>query len=188
MNKDKKLEQIRKNIEKTTDGMGMGIDSGIVDSVLYLNALGINTSQSCEGHIGWGLPGPWIDVRPNSKKFRFNQKQSTKLMDKAMEDEKKGVSQKIIDKIFIKRRKYAKIVDGYVFREYKKVLELLKLFYENRKTTFEVRLILANGRIQSQGLEVSTLENKKIQKENLIKYQKEMLDFTEFLKLRYFGK
>jgi hypothetical protein len=42
------------------------IDPGIKELVVYLNALGITTSMSCEGHYdGSGLPAPWVSYQAN---------------------------------------------------------------------------------------------------------------------------
>jgi hypothetical protein len=49
---------------KVTDKLGMEIDPGILDTVVVFNILGLTTRASCEGHIGWGLPFPWIDLEP----------------------------------------------------------------------------------------------------------------------------
>lgn len=39
------------------------LDRGIKNLVLALNARGIPTSGSCEGHVDHGSPAPWIKVR-----------------------------------------------------------------------------------------------------------------------------
>lgn len=45
---------------RVTDKLGKEIDPGILETVAALNVLGIATVQSCEGHVGWGVPYPWI--------------------------------------------------------------------------------------------------------------------------------
>lgn len=44
-----------------TDQMGQRIDAGILAPVVGLNLLGFRTSASCEGHLNWGCPYPWIE-------------------------------------------------------------------------------------------------------------------------------
>ena len=44
------------------DRLGKPIDPGIFALVVALNMAGIPTSQSCEGHLGWGLPYPWVMI------------------------------------------------------------------------------------------------------------------------------
>lgn len=51
-----------KEIEVLTDGLGMGLDKGVKDTVVALQLNGFNTSQSCEGHIGRGCGSPWVDI------------------------------------------------------------------------------------------------------------------------------
>lgn len=55
---------------KVTDKLGKPIDQGIFELVVCLNLLEIPTRQSCEGHLGWGLPYPWVDIEPE-KEIRF---------------------------------------------------------------------------------------------------------------------
>src|SRR5690242_7631903 len=60
---------------RVTDKLGKKIDPGILETVVAFNLLGIVTLQSCEGHIGWGVPYPWIsieaDMRQKSLLYRY---------------------------------------------------------------------------------------------------------------------
>ena len=47
------------------DSRGCAIDGGIRETVIALNLLGLPTCQSCEGHLDYGLPYPWIDIETN---------------------------------------------------------------------------------------------------------------------------
>jgi hypothetical protein len=52
-------------VEKFTrvvDGLGKEIDAGILETVVALNMHGIATRASCEGHLNWGVPHPWIEI------------------------------------------------------------------------------------------------------------------------------
>lgn len=55
-----------KTILETKDRLGRPVDPGVSTSVKNLlragYALGITTTQSCEGHIDWGHPYPWVDM------------------------------------------------------------------------------------------------------------------------------
>jgi hypothetical protein len=56
------------------DKLGKKIDGGIFETVVTLNLLGILTTQSCEGHINWGLPYPWISVdKTSDPRYRLYQ-------------------------------------------------------------------------------------------------------------------
>gem|GEM_PF-757899 len=53
----------QKEIDNLTDGLGLGLDDNIKDTVIALQVNGFNTRQSCEGHIGWGCGAPWVDIQ-----------------------------------------------------------------------------------------------------------------------------
>jgi hypothetical protein len=60
---------------RITDKLGKTIDPGILETVVVFNLLGMTTLQSCEGHIGWGVPYPWIcieaDLQQKSLLYRY---------------------------------------------------------------------------------------------------------------------
>lgn len=56
-------DELTEIFSHVTDRIGRSIDKGIFDTVVALNALGIATSASCEGHLDHGLPYPWVDVK-----------------------------------------------------------------------------------------------------------------------------
>src|SRR5689334_14553390 len=60
--KQQEWEQIAARFYTATDKIGMRIDSGILETVIALNVLGIETSASCEGHLDHGVGAPWIDI------------------------------------------------------------------------------------------------------------------------------
>lgn len=60
--KEKKWQNATAEINKITDALGKGIDEGVKETVIALNVLGINTTQSCEGHLDWGISAPWVDI------------------------------------------------------------------------------------------------------------------------------
>ncbi len=55
----KKAETVTRRL---ADRLGLGIDAGIFNSVVALRAQGFNTTASCEGHLQWGEPAPWIEI------------------------------------------------------------------------------------------------------------------------------
>src|SRR5690606_16622376 len=63
---------IREEVESIVDAIGKPIDKGIFETVVYLNALGIPTTQSCEGHADSGRPWPWVRIgADNEPRERF---------------------------------------------------------------------------------------------------------------------
>lgn len=70
--REEKLALAREALAGVGDALGKGIDSGIIEHVAILNAVGFNTSGSCEGHADWGYPFPWIDIEAEGRpQFRF---------------------------------------------------------------------------------------------------------------------
>ena len=60
--KDDGLQRARAEVDELADRLGLAIDPEIKETVVALKASGLNTTQSCEGHSGPGLPWPWVDV------------------------------------------------------------------------------------------------------------------------------
>jgi len=61
-----------REIEAVTDRLGFPIEPGIKDVVVGLNLLGLNTTQSCEGHPDRGMGAPWVEVAaPDEPVWRF---------------------------------------------------------------------------------------------------------------------
>lgn len=54
------------NIDKITDGLGKPIDPLIKKSVTRFNVAGFETVGSCEGHLAWASPAPYVDIRYSS--------------------------------------------------------------------------------------------------------------------------
>jgi hypothetical protein len=70
-----KWEEVREEIKNAADAEGHRIDEGIKEPIIALNALEINTVQSCEGHDGFtesGKSAPWIRISaPNQPEEKF---------------------------------------------------------------------------------------------------------------------
>lgn len=54
-----KLDELR----GVTDGLGLGLDEPIVETVAALQLNGFSTRQSCGGHLDWGRGVPWVDLK-----------------------------------------------------------------------------------------------------------------------------
>ena len=194
MNKDVNLNRVRQYVDKITDGLNLKIDDGIKETVVFLNALGINTTMSCEGHLKWAFGGPWIDIGPKeTRKFLSLTKRLQDIRKKLrIEERKKKPNKKVTDKLDNEHYKLRKIEDRYIRKESKKVFILLEKFYKNRKVDFDEMIILNSvgwgTRIMSQGTELQVLNDQKTREMNLKRYKGEMNLFTEFLKKEYFGK
>ncbi|MFN8607526.1 MAG: hypothetical protein U0931_08340 [Vulcanimicrobiota bacterium] len=59
----RKLEELK----STADGLGLGLDEPIVDTVAALQLNGFNTRQSCGGHLDHGCSVPWVDIQAENR-------------------------------------------------------------------------------------------------------------------------
>jgi hypothetical protein len=62
---ERELQWLAKQVELggVADGLGLGLDEPIVDTVAALQVNGLPTRQSCGGHIDWGCGAPWVDIQ-----------------------------------------------------------------------------------------------------------------------------
>lgn len=67
-------DETAKHYRRVVDKLGKKIDEGIFDTVVALNMLGVVTRASCEGHLDWGVPHPWVDIEAEiGTKYRLHQ-------------------------------------------------------------------------------------------------------------------
>ncbi|MBZ1348780.1 MAG: hypothetical protein KY053_00895 [Candidatus Liptonbacteria bacterium] len=157
-------------VNEITNSLGKGVDEKIKESVATFLIHEFTTSGSCEGHLTekgedkHGLPYPWIEVyAPEPDGWK--------------ESEKKQKAWTIEN-----------------LKQQQKMMSFLEQFYKDRETPFDARLTFdkvgAYGwfRVQNFGGEMWSMLILKEQKQKLELYRKEMRDFTEFLKDKYFPK
>ncbi|MBL8031995.1 MAG: hypothetical protein JNK33_06785 [Candidatus Doudnabacteria bacterium] len=169
-----KLKKAERWAATITDGLGKPIDAGIFETVSALCALNIHTTGSCEGHVGWGIASPWVDILSPA---------GVQVQDKIMAFRRKTKDKGDIPDHLVRLRD-AVISANFSYAE--KVLRLLEQFYRGRKTSYECRIIAeyrfdGGARLMCQGAEPNTHRSKTIKQANLKKYQKEFKDFTTFL-------
>ncbi len=165
---EKKLQDIREVIEKTTDAIEHPIEAGIKDSVILLSAFGLRTSQSCGGHPDEPRSeeraparAPWVEIYPKEPD----------------------------QEAWYENEELRKEVEAESLGYRTKALNLFAEFYQDRAVPNEVRLGLSpiayGFRIQSNGLDSleSLPDQQQTEKGQL--YKKEMEDFTEFLKKKF---
>ena len=165
-------ERQRAEVDKIADRLGLGIDEKIKKAVTAFRVYEFPTDGSCEGHAvgdGHGLPFPWIDIdSPEPKGLR-----------KATGEEKEEKE---------------RMMTMENLRQQQKMIALLEEFYRDRETPFEARLafdsrgIFGGFRVQSFGAEVMKLLTPEEQIQKLELYRKELNDFSDFLKIKYFSK
>lgn len=160
---------------RTVDGLGMHIDKKVLETVTSLWVHSFSTTASCEGHLDWGVKAPWIHIgnQPSNQDLK-------PIRGKSM----------LIADIFKKYPKLAQIRDKNLISQ-RKLLNLLTKFYSNQNTREDTRLILTHfgiygvTRLTNQGVEIQEINSKHTQKSKLAIYQKEMQDFSKFLKNKY---
>jgi hypothetical protein len=173
--KQRRWDEIAARLERVVDGIGKPIDQGIKEGVLGLNALGINTTGSCEGHPDWGTYAPYIDIEGEGVEDLDRQL-------RALEDKPENYSQG--KQIFaeIERRN---------LEERKKLQVLLDAFYRGRATT-PLRQLFAKkqgwerSRLESHSADSQKTEPEEIRNQRLLEYQGEMRAFVDFLREKYF--
>lgn len=174
--KERAWKQQEQEVNQLVDGLGKRIDAGIKEGVIALRVLGFHTAASCEGHIGRGLPGPWIDVGDIPDDIRRLFLKTRREPTKSNEREKALIQEAIQEAI----------------REKARLVELLTEFYDDRKVPYDQQLILLHpigdtSRVISQGTEVYRAYDLTVQAERMKRYQEEMKAFTEFAKNKFFS-
>ncbi len=161
-------------LHQVTDALGNPIDEGIFETVVALNVVGIPTTQSCEGHLGYGLPYPWVDIAsvvyikdflPQLKRREYDSLTLTELKEEAI------------------RRNHAVA---------QRAMRYLSDFYEHRPVPDDRRIGLNSlggyeakrlcSRCSNLNLDLASQEEiaRKLQE-----YQEEMQAFTRYLKLEH---
>lgn len=187
--KESKLNELRSRLERTVDGLGMRIDSGIFETNLYLNALDIKTRQSCEGHIDHGLPYPWVDITVASEstdEYKQYQKECRDFGDTPDIENNKRVKE-FYDVQFQKYKDILEKVKHEKEETRKQIEDMLLEFQKENPETLKYRL---SKRLRLLPLDVPELYayewGKKLssdeREEMLNKSQDSMKRFTEYLK------
>ena len=165
------LNKRQKAIEKLQkEGVFDEIDAGILDVVIALNSLGVNTKASCEGHLDWGCANPWIDI--DCLKDTSNlEEQAQRFFD----TEQFADYWKIIEEASIPHLK-----------EREKLFNLLEEFYKNRPVSYGAQLHVWDfgnniSRLESIDISLQPIRSKKLRQEKLKQYQAEMSAFGKFL-------
>ncbi len=207
--KEKHLEEIRSGLEKVTDAVGKPIDEGIKETIAVFNAIELPTYQPCEGHenTAEGRPYPWVAIADGSEPEeryigereafeKAAQDYNVSLDDLVKKFEPNDVWNKVMDEVMprgetLEYREWTE--KNQAFYEY--AGKLLDKFYKEHTVDADMQLI----RVLGAGNEFEVHSEQPIdfdelseaEKQNVIAKlparQKEMADFTEFLKNYYFS-
>ncbi len=162
--KELKWQKTELEVEKIVDSLGHKIDKNIKETVVALKVYGFPTRASCEGHLDWGEPFPWVGIRtPEPEGWKESEEKKEKWRKENL-------------------------------KQQKRMMELLDEFYKNKEVPFDARLTLRNIGgfggfcIQSLGAEVIAILPPEEQKDKLELYHKQMNEFTSFLRNKYFSE
>lgn len=181
------IEQLKQQLKLTVDRLGMNIDEGIFETVLYLNAHGLNTTASCEGHLDRGLAFPWVEF--SSKEAESAQEkfyELSKQRDLLLKENNNNYESSEINEKSEEMWKQQADADSLNREIAENLIDLLNKFYKDKQQDIDSRLIITSigsaFRLLSQGgiFQKGRIED---QRENFLKnYKNEMKEFTEFLK------
>lgn len=212
----KKWDKIENEIENSADSLGLGIDEGIKNPIIALNAFEINTDQSCEGHLASGESAPWIRIEaPNEPEERFiNQTETFKKVaekyNMPLEEMKKSHNSDVYWEVIKECSENEETKDYQKWREKSEKLlyvtkEILDDFYKNRQVSDNIKIkidtesaddmaegsfIIFNGGEDYRyinDVKLSEEERKSLEK-RLSEYREEMQAFAEFLKNKFFSE
>lgn len=191
--KDQRWHEISENVDTIIDGKGLHVDKGIKPVVIAIKANNLGTTGSCEGHIEWGYPHPWVDVE---SVFSEAMNRGDHFHDLANKRRNKTISQKELEE-------YEAICERIITENEivsQKISKLLGEFYLTGNVPKKDRLC-----IREQGWSRSRLEPAEIPEEltigspegealrariikdgSLNRYKREMDRFAEFLGRKYY--
>jgi hypothetical protein len=187
-NRNAVWQRTEARVNEYRDGLGKRVDEGIKPAVTALNALGFETSGSCEGHMDRASAAPWVDVTVQGTDAKFEAAYDAfELADQAME---KGLPELTQTALFKRAHTLRREAEEPIAREAVKILPLLEEFYRGRETPYAARIILnimgSRFRLESQGAAVQPIYTQEEKQKNLDLYHHEMTDFSHFLKDRFF--
>jgi hypothetical protein len=165
-----------------TDALGRPIDPGIFETVVALTVVGFHTTMSCEGHLDHGIAAPWVDIEP--KEAEALRRQISAVQRQSTQEIPSSGSRPLEDaaKVFSDQLKADQM------QTCKDLMLYLAHFYEGRSVPYDQVLIASSKgkagrfRLESLGMGLQALHPLEIRADNLQRYQKEMRDFTAFLK------
>lgn len=175
-----KEQQWQKAIDKIHqlergDPHGLNIDQKIKGTVIGLNAFGINTIMSCEGHADHGSGYPYIKISANEA-FQYDREanEAYVLQRHADYERLREASKKVNGELLIK-------LQGY-----------LNEFYSSREASPDIKLVaelMSHGPIylRNQGFDTQEDATSNEKSANLGRFQEEMEMFGKFLETKFFS-
>ncbi len=190
MEKQQHWQRAIDQYQRIVDGQRMPIDTGILETVVALNLLGLKTVASCEGHLSWGRGAPWVHIRADDTQ-REDALVVLRRREIQQQIETQSLSKDETNRLYADFHQLEKQAEIKHVLLRQKLLEALALFYEDRQVPYDQRLSIQDlgviSRLESQGVSVLPGCVPEVKQQKLIAYQEEMRAFTVFLKCLYFG-
>ena len=193
LQKRKQWEDIAARFVRVIDGLGTKIDPGILETVIALNALGIETSASCEGHLDHGTGAPWIDIEVlSASEQSIHVAEMFTQANKAFEEQ--TLPEDAIDALFAEAHREQDRIKVIHLEQCKILMSYLAAFYAVRRIPYDRQLAMhprdMSGRVrmESHGADFQSVAPLEMRAQKLAEYQEEMQAFTEFLKQIYFDE
>src|SRR5581483_10722391 len=178
INKAQRRHEVREQVARLTDALGMPIDDGIFETVVLLNVLGIHTMASCAGHLDHGQAAPWVDIgdpeaRPLARVAMLKMQEIDQARNCGASAEESQIRQGAAAQARLAVKRLHLI-------ERAKLLRVLDLFYQQHEAPADRRLIInpkewtGIGRLESQGADFQTVAPPDERATKLTEYQEEM--------------
>jgi len=187
LSKSQAWDNLCKHFDRVVDGIGVCIDSGIMDVVVGLNAVGVNTEASCEGHLDHGHAYPWILISaPHTDDLEEELRQARLRIWQTPESER--------EQAFDTYQEIEQRLKPLHMQEWDKVIDLLDSFYKHHTVTYDSRLMVSDSLgsgsffLQSQGATRQETRGTKERTPKLKEYQQEAQTFAAFLKRLFLGE
>jgi len=169
-----------------TDKLGKPIDAGIFDTVIALNLFNIHTTQSCEGHLDYGIAAPWVEIQsPETDELSSLRTSAHKLADTIETLEYEDRPDEELAPLYQEIQRLDREVRRPQLEELQKVMRLLTEFYQNKQVPYDRLLTIRGNRIEAQGAPFQAIIAPEERNQKLLAYQAEMKAFTTFLKNKY---
>jgi hypothetical protein len=173
-------------IEGVRDALGKCVDAGIKSLVIAFNASGFPTTASCQGHLHWGIPAPWIDLRPPATQSGMARRRKLSALEEEMETiAHNAPNAAALDALYERRRLLAADVRRPTLVLARRLMTLLAASYRDRKVPYEqtigLHLRLISLRMQCYGTVLQDIATPAEKAANLERYRAEMCTFAPFL-------
>lgn len=174
-----------------TDAVGTKIDSGILATVIGLNAFGFRTTGSCEGHDTGSLT-PYVDIAVPAP--REQKQQAVQALHEAQRQQVRLPREDAAHVLKEAQQRFEDINQAFHLPVRKRLVASLDRFYSTRQVAYQSQLGLRNSvlhgfveeiRLENIGADLLVLEPLAVQRQKRTEYQAEMQAFAQFLQASY---